>query len=151
MGNDARSRRSLPWLVAWLVFTAYFLAARGVQNFFPLSVFPMYQRHAPDVVGRILVLDGRGRETALDRFESFRCEPERPAIMSQEHCGRPEVAFEYLAREHQVYLDAHLGDGGPVELRIVSRVYHLSAADDGVPSEDCEIARCSARPRGEDP
>ncbi|HFE46561.1 MAG TPA: hypothetical protein ENJ18_13885, partial [Nannocystis exedens] len=59
---DSRSRGPLPSaaIVAWTVFITYFVAARGIQNFFPLSVFDMYRAHAPAVVARIIITDPKG-------------------------------------------------------------------------------------------
>lgn len=47
-----RSCPPLSWAVAIAVFVTYLAATGGPSNLFPLSVFDMYQRHAPAVVAR---------------------------------------------------------------------------------------------------
>lgn len=137
------SRVSLPWLVAVAIFGTYLLAARGPRNLFPLSVFDMYQGHAPEVVARVLVVDAQGRTAEIDAYDEWSCEWEADLLDPEPVCGADHRPLEYVTRDQSHYLEAHVGRGGE-EVRIVSRAYRLHEASR---FDDCTLARCLARRR----
>jgi hypothetical protein len=124
----------------------YVIAARIVGNFFPLSVFDMYQARAPEVAARVLAIDAAGRTAELHDFEAFACD-ERPLSLAHidDTCGPDHRPLEYVTRDQELYIEAHVGDAGDESIAVVSRAYSLS--DPGV--SDCVIAHCMARRRGE--
>lgn len=128
----------------------YVVAARVVGNFFPLSVFDMYQAHAPEVVARVIVLDGAGGKQELGRFEAFACEPGPVRLAELEgRCGAEHRPPPYVIRDQQRWLDEQLDPaGGPEAITIVSRA-HVLVERPGAPAfRDCVVARCTARRRG---
>jgi hypothetical protein len=144
---------TLPLVVAWAIFAAYFVAARGVRNFFPLSVFDMYQRRAPAAVSRVLVIDRAGLEHAIADFAAFHCEPAPPMLTDvRRYCGPDHVPLDYVMRDLQRDLDAHLSsEPGTEEIAIVSRSFRLDPAGGAMTTADCVLARCTARARGDGP
>jgi hypothetical protein len=148
-GRDvtARRRATAPWVAAWCLFAAYFLAARGAGNFFPLSVFDMYQGRPPSEAARVVVVDAVGEASELDDWDAFQCEAGEVPLTATVHCGRRELAIAYVARDQQRFLDAHRGAGGEARVSIVSRTYRLEPQPGEAPYTDCELARCAARRR----
>lgn len=146
-----RPRRiTLPLLVAWSCLATYVVAARVVGNWFPLSTFDMYQAHAPEVVARVVVVDGEGVKRELRHFEAYACEPaplELAAALT-ERCSEEHRPLPYVVRDQQRWLEAHRDPaGGPEAVAIVSRAYGLVERP-GMPAfTDCVLARCTARRR----
>jgi hypothetical protein len=93
-------QRRVPLLVAWAIFATYVLAARGVRNFFPISVFDMYQAHAPDVVARVMVIDAAGHTEDIEAFDGWVCDGGPPRLRDVERtCGRDHRPLEYVTRD----------------------------------------------------
>lgn len=137
-----RSRPPLAWVVAISVFVTYLVAARGPRNLFPLSVFDMYQGHAPAVVARMLVIDPDGRTAEVDAFDDWSCTWEHTSVEAS--CGADHRLLDYVERDQRRYLEQHAGQGDlPVVL--VSRAYSLHKTN--VSPEDCVVARCRASRR----
>lgn len=137
-----RSRPPLAWVVAIAVFVTYLAAARGPGNLFPLSVFDMYQGHAPAVVARLLVIDGAGSAAEVDAFEDWSCSWEAESV--EDTCGENHRLIDYVERDQRLYLEQNAGEGD-VSVELVSRAYplHQPRRD----AEDCVVARCRARRR----
>jgi hypothetical protein len=140
--------RPLPFVVAWGVFATYLVAARIVGNFFPFSVFDMYRERPRDVAARVLAIDASGAAVELDAFEGFVCEEPLSLARLDLTCGADHRPLDYVARDQELYVEAHRGTEGGEPIAIVSRAYALSSdhAD-----SDCVIARCTARRRGAPP
>lgn len=137
-----RSRPPLAWVVAVAVFVTYLVAARGPRNLFPLSVFDMYQGHAPAVVARMLVVDPDGSTAEIDAFDGWSCSWMGDSVEAT--CGTEHRLLDYVERDQRRYLEQHAGDGDlPVVL--VSRAYSLH--DPSSSAKDCVVARCRARRR----
>jgi hypothetical protein len=134
-------------LVSASIFVTYLLAARGVRNLFPLSVFDMYKSHAPDVATRIIAVDAAGRAEELHAFEAFRCEPAAPRLDELRSCEHAERGrIPYVVRDAQIYLDQHLrGDARGEEVTIAARTWRLQGRPGPLPFADCALARCVAR------
>ena len=137
------SRVPLPWLVAVTIFTTYLVTARGPQNLFPLSVFDMYQGHAPEVVARVLVIDADGNAAEIDAYEDWSCAWDADLLNPEPVCGSDHRPLRYVTRDQSRYLEAHAG-AVEAEVRLVSRAYRLREAD---VYADCTLARCRARRR----
>lgn len=139
-------RVPLPFWVAWAVLLTYLAAGRIVRNFFPVSVFDMYQARAEDVSTRILFLNDAGESTRLSTWSQFHCAPAHPVFAEvTNQCGFDFRPIPYVARDQQRYFDAHQharseGDG----VRIVARAYWLSDVEGRPLHRDCELARCQA-------
>ncbi|MCU0657681.1 MAG: hypothetical protein MUF64_21200 [Polyangiaceae bacterium] len=129
------------------IFFTYLLAARGVRNLFPLSVFDMYKTHAPDVATRILAVDARGHGGELHAFDGFRCEPAAPSLQELSGCeGAVRGRIPYVIRDAQIYLDQHLESTTEgEEITIVARTWQLRRQPGPLPFSDCALARCVAR------
>jgi len=146
----AKRRLPLAAIVAWTVFLTYFTAARGVQNLFPLSVFDMYRAHAPEVVGRLIVVDRGDRPSELVEWHSFYCAPDRPVLRDLKACsGDPESRpIGYVIRDQQLHLDAHLSaepDEDAEPITISMRSYRLVDRPGAPAFTDCVVATCTAR------
>lgn len=137
------TRVTLPWVVAVAVFGTYLLAARGPRNLFPLSVFDMYQAHAPEVVARVLAVNEAGEAAELDAYDAWSCEWKADLQDLEAACGPDHRPLSYVTRDQSHLLDAHAGSGEE-EVRIVSRAYRVR--DPGL-HEDCVIAECRATRR----
>lgn len=140
-------------MVAWSIFATYLLAARQVGNLFPLSVFDMYQAHAPEVVARVMARDEAGRGIELDRFEALSCKAPIELSTVEERCGSDHRPLPYVLRDQQHWLDAHLdtngtAEAGPEAIELVSRAYVLTPRPGAPAFADCVLARCAARCRG---
>jgi len=150
-----RPRRvTLPLVVAWSCLVTYLVAARVVGNSFPISTFDMYQGHAPEVVARVVVVDGEGRKRELGQYEGYACEPApvRLAERVAERCSEEHRPLPYVVRDQQLWLDAHLEPaGGPETVAIASRAYVLVERPGAPTFTDCVIARCTATLRGGSP
>ncbi len=143
-GESTPTRRvPLSWVVAVSVFATYLLAARGPRNLFPLSVFDMYQAHAPAVVARVLAVDASGGVAELDAFEAWSCEWEADLLDLEATCGEDHRPLSYVTRDQSHLLDANTGPGTE-EVRIVSRAYRVH--EPGA-FEDCLVAVCRATRR----
>ncbi|MCA9712704.1 MAG: hypothetical protein KDK70_43145, partial [Myxococcales bacterium] len=95
-------------VVAWAIFATYLLAARMVGNFFPLSVFDMYQAHAPSVVARVLVVDEAGERAEVEDFEGWACEgPPLSMPQVEQRCGARHRPLDYVLRDQALYIEAH--------------------------------------------
>jgi hypothetical protein len=142
-------QRRVPLVVAWAIFATYVLAARGVRNFFPISVFDMYQAHAPDVVARVMVIDAAGHTEDIEAFDGWVCDGGPPRLRDVERtCGRDHRPLEYVTRDQELWVHGHGGDApGPEAVTIVSRAYVLGDRAGAPPHSDCTIARCTARRR----
>lgn len=151
-----RSRRfTLPLVVAWSCLATYVVAARVVGNSFPLSTFDMYQAHAPEVVARVVVVDAAGVERELGHYDGYACEPAPLQLGAEvaERCGEQHRPLPYVVRDQQRWLEAHLESGGAgagaaEAIAIVSRAYVLTEQPGPPAFTDCELARCTAHPRG---
>ncbi len=130
--------------MALVVFATYLLAARGPRNLFPLSVFDMYQGRAPDVVARMLVLDGDGAEAEIDAFDGWSCAWEHASVV--ETCGEEYRLLDYVERDQREYLQRHAGVGEE-SVKLVARAYRLRGEAGQPASSDCVVARCLARKR----
>lgn len=120
----------------------YLVAARGPSNLFPLSVFDMYQGHAPAVVARLLVLGPDGDAAEVDAFDDWSCTWEAESIEAT--CGENHRLPDYVERDQRLYLERNAGEGD-ASVELVSRAYRL---DEPVrDAEDCVVARCRARRR----
>lgn len=137
-----RSRPPLAWVVAIAVFATYLAAARGPSNLFPLSVFDMYQGHAPAVVARLLVIDADGRAAELDAFEDWSCTWEAESVEAT--CGENHRLMDYVERDQRLYVERNAGEGD-VSVQLVSRAYPLHEPTRN--PVDCVVARCRARRR----
>lgn len=150
-----RPRRvTLPLLVAWSCLATYVVAARVVGNWFPLSTFDMYQAHAPEVVARVVVVDGEGAKRELRHFEAYACEPAPVELAERvaERCSEEHRPVPYVVRDQQQWLEAHSDPAaGPETIAIVSRAYALAERPGAPAFTDCVIARCTARRRGGTP
>jgi len=149
----ARHRFDRPRAVAWAVFATYLVAARLVGNFFPLSVFDMYQAHAPDVATRVMVLDARGEAGEVDDYEGFACDgPPLSMAVIEQRCGEHYRPIDYVVRDQALHIEATSRvdaerDAEPVAL--VARARVLDPGPEQPAVSDCVVARCTARRRGE--
>lgn len=145
-------RMTLPFVVGWAIFATYLVAARGVRNFFPLSVFDMYQRRAPAAVSRVLVVDRHGGEHRISELAGFHCEPAPPMLTDvRRYCGPEHEPLDYVMRDEQRDLEAHLSsEPGREPIAIVSRSFRIAASGE-LTTSDCVLARCTANPRGDAP
>jgi hypothetical protein len=140
--------RRVACVAAWAIFATYVLAARGVRNFYPLSVFDMYQAHAPDVVARVLVIDATGDTAQIEDFEAWTCAPELVLRDVDRTCGAEHRPLEYVTRDQELYVHAHRGEApGSETVTVVSRAYVLRPRAGEPAQSDCTIARCTATRR----
>ncbi|MBK9260928.1 MAG: hypothetical protein IPM54_14055 [Polyangiaceae bacterium] len=149
-----RQRGALPIVVAWAIFLAYVLAARGVRNFFPISAFDMYQARSQDIASRVLVVDEMGKPSELTQYEAFRCDPPRPELANVQHCLHAGAGrVEYVLRDAQIHLDAHLtpdiADG--TDVKLVWRTFTLKDRPGPPAFTDCVLATCRVRGKGRGP
>ncbi|MFO0635583.1 MAG: hypothetical protein U0168_22295 [Nannocystaceae bacterium] len=143
------SRTRAPVWAAWSIFAAYVVAARGIGNAFPLSVFDMYQGRGGDSAARVLVRESDGRTRELDRYTALQCHPRLPQLMEvRRSCGPQHQPLDYVTRDQQRWLEAHLVDEPqPREVAIVSRAWWLRPHAGEPGFDDCVIARCTATER----
>ncbi len=139
----------MPFVVAWAIFATYVLAARGVRNLFPISVFDMYQAHAPEYVARVLVVDAHGATAEVDAFDDWTCEWEVERLDRLEPvCGSRHRPIEYVTRDQTHWIERHAAETpGPETVTLVSRAYRLRPEAGAPPHEDCAVARCTVRRR----
>lgn len=139
-------RVPLPFWVAWAVLLTYLAAGRIVRNFFPFSVFDMYQARAEDISTRILFLNAEGESTRLSNWSHFHCAPTAPDFTRViDQCGLDFRPIPYVARDQQRYLDAHQHDlAEGEEVRIVARAYWLRDVEGRPLYRDCALAVCQA-------
>lgn len=153
MAEPVRRRRfDRPSVVAWAVFGTYLVAARVVGNFFPLSVFDMYQGHAPPVVSRVMVRDGAGATAEVDDYEGYVCEePGLSMALVEQRCRPRHRPLDYVVRDQALHIEAHPGvptDEGSEPVEIVMRAHVLDPSPDEPAVTDCVVLRCTARRRG---
>lgn len=150
-GGHRDERRKLAMLAAWAIAIAYLLAARGVHNFFPLSVFDMYQGRSPDVASRVLVvIDASGEAAEITAFDAFSCAPAWPKLDDVRSCAHHDQGrVEYVARDLQVHFDAHVASdaSGMEGARLVWRTWKLEDRPGPPAIDDCLLAVCRVRRR----
>ena len=136
-------RLSTPRLAAWLIFAAYLLAARGIRNAFPFSVFDMYQARGTTTAARVVVLDAQGVAHELDVFTALHCEPPPQLADALRTCGDEHRPLEYVVRDQQQLLESRLaGQPQPTPITIISRAWTFAEA--GTTTPDCALAHCTA-------
>ena len=119
---------------------AYALAARGVENLYPFSVFPMYSGEAGTGTSRVMARTAEGAFVEVTAFERWQCDA-LPVLETTTCAGVGGIP--YIDREREQYLRAHAGTGGqPIEL--VRRVFSF---DDVARPTHCPLVRCTAVPR----
>lgn len=145
-----RRRLSTPRSAAWLIFAAYLLAARGIRNSFPFSVFDMYQARGTTTAARVVVLDAQGGQHEIDAFAAVHCEPS-PRLADAIHtCSDEHRPLEYVVRDQQRLLESRLvGQAQPMPIAIVSRAWTFAAAT--TTTADCALALCTASWGGASP
>ncbi|MDI1449531.1 hypothetical protein [Polyangium sp. 6x1] len=149
-GPHRDERRALAGVAAWAIAIAYLLAARGIRNFFPLSVFDMYQGRSPDVASRVLVVDAAGEAAELTAFDGFSCAPAWPKLDDVRHCAFGDQGrVEYVPRDLQIHFDAHVTSdaAGMEDGHIVWRTWTLEDRPGPPASQDCQLAFCRVRRR----
>jgi hypothetical protein len=147
-------RRALPFVVVGAIFVTYVLAARGVRNFFPISSFDMYQAQSSTIASRVLVVDPSGKPSEITQYESFQCNPSRPKLADVTHCEHAGTGrVEYVARDQQIYLDAHLRQDvtNGRESKLVWRTFILEDRPGPPTHNDCVLAVCQVRRKGTEP
>lgn len=150
MGTPATSHRgATPRLAAGIVFGAYLVAARGIGNCYPVSVFDMYQGRGDETAARVMVRDRGGEIFELDAFDGFSCFPRLPMISEvKRYCPTEHQPLDYVTRDQQRALERRLVDEpsvGDEEVAIVSRAFFLGERP--LVTHDCVLARCTARRR----
>lgn len=131
-----------PTVVAWSVFAAYLLAARGIRNSFPFSVFDMYQARGTPTAARVVVLDDAGVQHEIEDFVAVQCEPVTLRVALQ-RCSAEHRPLDYVVRDQQQWLEARLvADPQPERVAIVSRAWTFA---DTTTTADCVLATCTAR------
>lgn len=125
-----------------LALLGYAISARGVENLYPFSVFPMYASSEGAVTSRIMARTAAGELLEVDRFQGWSC-PELPALDATSCEGVRGIP--YIDREREAHVRAHPlgggeGEGEPVEL--VRRVFSF---DGKARAETCRLAACRAR------
>jgi len=138
----------------WAIFIAYVLAARGIRNFFPISSFDMYQGRAPTIATRILVVDDIGHSSEITQYDSFQCNPAKPKLENVQHCqGAAIRGPNYVVRDQQIHLDAHLRSGltDAPNAKLVLRTFTLEDRPGPPAFSDCVLAACLVHKRGEKP
>lgn len=112
-------------------------AARGVGNFFPLSVFPMYSEVSGRAASKLMVRVATGAFFEVSDFVSWRCPP-LPVLEGGTCHGA--AGIDYLDRDSERWLHEHPGAGGDAVLLVRRRfLFEASGAEDF-----CEVARCTA-------
>jgi hypothetical protein len=130
-------------LAAWLIFAAYLLAARGIRNSFPFSVFDMYQARGNTTAARVVVLDAQGTQHELDAFAALRCDPVPQLSAALQTCSAEHRPLDYVVRDQQQLLESRLvGEAQPMPMALVSRAWTF--AETATTTADCELARCTA-------
>ncbi|MBX7080751.1 MAG: hypothetical protein K1X88_16255 [Nannocystaceae bacterium] len=139
-------RTRVTTLAAWAIFAAYVIAARGIGNAFPLSVFDMYQGRGGDTAARVRVREADGSTRELDRYGALQCYPRLPMLTElRRSCGPEHQPLDYVTRDQQRWLEAHLVDTPQSrEVAIVSRAWWLTPREHGPEFTDCVLARCTA-------
>lgn len=142
-------RGTTPRFAAGLVFVAYLVAARGIGNCYPVSVFDMYQGRGDETAARVMVRDVGGAVLELEEFENYSCFPRLPMITEvKRYCPAAHQPLDYVTRDQQQLLERRItatphADGE--EVAIVSRAFFL--AEQPLVTQDCVIARCTAQRR----
>jgi hypothetical protein len=129
-----------PRLISILALIGYFTAARGVENLYPVSTFPMFSGAAAPAISRVMTRTASGELHEVTEFTSWQCDnlPHLDATLCLDVPSIP-----YIDREREDHIRSHPGAGAePVEL--VRRIFSF----DGVERPaSCVIARCSATRR----
>jgi hypothetical protein len=126
--------------VSVLALVGYLLAARGVENFYPLSTFPMYSGEPGSTASRIMAL-GEGGLVEVTDLVDWRCD--KLPHLETATCGDARTV-PYLDREREAYIRSHAGAGNQSYL-LVRRVFSFDR--DAKERADCTLARCRARRR----
>ena len=124
-----------------LALLGYAIIARGVENLYPFSVFPMYASGESAVTSRIMARTAAGEILEVDRFHGWSCR-ELPTLDATSCEGVRGIP--YIDREREAHVRAHPlgsndGEGEPVEL--VRRVFSF---DGKARAETCPLAACRA-------
>lgn len=124
--------------VSALALFGYLAAARGVENFYPLSTFPMYSDEPGATSSRIMAHGSDGFVEVTDLVD-WKCD-NLPHLESST-CGDAR-AVPYIDRERERFIRAHAGNGRE-SFELVRRVFSF----DGKSRADCTLARCRASRR----
>jgi hypothetical protein len=120
-----------------LVLGTSAMAARGVESFYPFSVFPMYSGEAGTASSRIMARSAEGGFVEVTAFERWQCDA-LPVLEKTTCAGVGGIP--YVDREREQHIRTHAGTGGqPIEL--VRRVFSF---DDVPRPTHCTIVRCTA-------
>ena len=130
-GIDART------VVSALVLVGYLVAARGVDNFYPVSSFPMYASAKGTATSRVMALTQAGDFAEVTAFESWQCG----------EFGNLDATFcegvgsiPYIDREREAHVRGHPGTGG-APIQLVRRVFSF---DGKTRRSHCVLAQCTA-------
>ena len=127
-------------MVPTLALVGYLAAARGVENLYPLSTFPMYSGSGGPAASRVMARTAGGDFVEVTDLDAWDC-PSLPRLEDVQCAGSDNIP--YLDREREEHIRAHPGTGGaPVE--VVRRVFSFDGAQR---SAFCPIARCTAKRR----
>jgi hypothetical protein len=124
--------------VAALALFGYLAAARGVENFYPLSTFPMYSGDPAPTGSRIMARGANGFVEVTDLVD-WGCD-NLPHLESST-CGDARN-IPYLDREREQFIVTHAGSGRE-SFELVRRVFSF----DGKSRADCTLAHCRASRR----
>ncbi len=122
-----------------LVLVGYGLAARGVENLYPFSVFPMYAGTAEAATSRIMARTEGGAVVEVTAFAAWSCE----ALPSLETTSCHDIrGIPYIDREREAYVREHpLGERSGEPVTLVRRVFSF---DGKSRPEACPVAQCRA-------
>ncbi|MFO0627598.1 MAG: hypothetical protein U0325_18465 [Polyangiales bacterium] len=127
-----------------VIGSAYFVASRGVENFFPFTVLDMYANHIGGTPSRILAVDARGEAHEVDAFVGWRCAGSLQGDVGVCPAAPDFQRLGYVDRSALDTVRAHPGDGNEEPVRLVRRVWRLGEQP-GPPSRvDCPISECRA-------
>ena len=114
----------------------------------------MYQAQSSTIASRVLVADPSGKSSEITQYEAFHCNPSRPKLADVAHCEHAGTGrVEYVARDQQIYLDAHLRQDltNSVEAKLVWRTFILEERPGPPTHNDCVLAVCQVRRKGTEP
>jgi hypothetical protein len=142
----ARRLRDPLLAVSLLTGAGYFLIARAVVNFYPFSVYPMFdETHARPSGSRIVARGADGEVGEVSGFRAWACEA--PPAVAVDFATAPD--FSYHGREDEAALRAITADAGaagdpaagPVE--VLRRIWRFDA-EGRAQVEDRVVGRCRA-------
>jgi hypothetical protein len=124
-------------VISTIVLVSYLAAARGVENLYPVSTFPMFSGQAGEAMSRIMARTSDGRFVEVLDLVAWKCDGPAAASCTD------VPSIPYIDRERENHILSHSGTGGePIEL--VRRIFSF----DGVQRpEYCVITRCQAARR----